>query len=54
MVSFYAQSLGLCLFIKEHESKKNSEIQVLQSMLEYLKDKNVTITLDALHCQKKR
>ena len=54
MVSLYAQDLGLCLFIQDYQSKKKSEIHVLEAMLEHLKGKEVTITLDALHCQKKQ
>lgn len=54
MVSLYAQDLGLCLFIQDYQSKKKSEIHVLEAMLDHLKGKEVTITLDALHCQKKQ
>lgn len=53
VVSLYVQSSGLCVYAQDYQLKKSYENKVLLAMLEHLKDRNLTITLDALHCQKK-
>jgi DDE_Tnp_1-associated len=53
VVSLYVQSSGLCVYAQDYQLKKSHENEVLLTMLEHLKDRNLTITLDALHFQKK-
>ncbi len=36
------------------ENKLKSEVEVVQELVQELSGKKVVITLDALHCQKKR
>lgn len=52
LVSFYSGKQGLVLASQQFESKHNSELQVVQTMLEALQLEKVVFTMDALHCQK--
>ena len=52
MVSVYSSQLGIVLAAQQFESKHNSELKVVQTMLEALQLEGVVFTLDALHCQK--
>ncbi|MBA2749302.1 MAG: ISAs1 family transposase [Tatlockia sp.] len=52
MVSVYSSQLGVVLAAQQFESKYNSELKVVQTMLEALQLEGVVFTLDALHCQK--
>lgn len=53
VVSLYAHATGLCVYAQDYQRKKSHENKVLLDMLEHLKNKNITITADALHFQKK-
>ena len=52
MVSVYRPNQGIVLASQQFESKHNSELKVVQTMLEALQLERVVFTLDALHCQK--
>jgi hypothetical protein len=54
LVSLYASKKHLVLGITKSNNKKESEMQVVQEVLDTLELKDVIFTLDALHCQKKR
>ena len=43
---------GTVLVSQQFELKHNSELKVVQTMLEALNLEGVVFTLDALHCQK--
>ena len=53
MVSAFSHNRGEILGVKVMENKKQSEIKVVQDLLELLDLKGVVFTMDALHCQKK-
>ena len=52
LVSGYSHQQGIVLTVQQFESKKSSELKVVQTMLEALQLEGVVFTLDALHCQK--
>jgi hypothetical protein len=52
VVSAYSHQPGVVLAAQQFESKKSSELKVVQTMLEALQLEGVVFTLDALHCQK--
>jgi hypothetical protein len=52
LVSLYSSQQGIVLKSQQFESKHNSELKVVQTMLEALNLEGVVFTLDALHCQK--
>jgi hypothetical protein len=52
LVSVYSSQLGVVLATQQFESKKSSELTVVQTLLESLQLERVVFTLDALHCQK--
>jgi hypothetical protein len=52
LVSLYSSQQGIVLASQQFESKHNSELKVVQTMLEALNLEAVVFTLDALHCQK--
>ncbi len=52
MVSVYSSQLGVVLAAQQFESKHNSELKVVQTMLEALQLEGMVFTMDALHCQK--
>jgi hypothetical protein len=52
-VSLFRRSSGLVQAAQKLENNKEGEIAVLQGMLSALSARGVTITMDALHCQKK-
>lgn len=54
VVSLFCKRLGLVVALDAHQNKKESEIAVMNTLLEWVKDKGVIFTLDALHCQKKQ
>ena len=51
MVSVYSSQLGVVLAAQQFESKHNSELKVVQTMLETLQLEGMVFTMDALHCQ---
>ena len=52
MVSVYSSQQGIVLAAQQFESKHNSELKVVQTMLEALQLEGIVFTTDALHCQK--
>lgn len=52
VVSLYSSQIGVVLATEQFESKKTSELKVVQTLLEALHLKGVVFTLDALHTQK--
>ena len=52
LVSVYSHQQGVVLAAQQSESKKSSELQVVQIILEALQLEGVVFTMDALHCQK--
>ena len=52
MVSVYSHQQGVVLAAQQFESKHNSELKVVQTILEALELEGVVFTMDALHCQK--
>ena len=49
LVSVYSSQLGVVLATQQFESKKSSELTVVQTLLESLQLERVVFTLDALH-----
>lgn len=54
LVSVYSSQQGVVLATQQFETKTTSELTVVQTLLEALDLEGVVLTLDALHCQKKR
>lgn len=54
LVSVFSHKRGLVVTSSKYENKKESEIPTVAKLIETLDLKNVTFTVDALHCQKKR
>lgn len=52
LVSLYSSQQGIVLKSQQFESKHNSELPVVQTMLAALQLDKVVFTMDALHCQK--
>lgn len=52
LVSFYSRQQGVVLASQQFVSKQNSELKVVQTMLEALHLEGVVFTLNALHSQK--
>ena len=52
LVSLYSSLQGVVLATQQFESKQNSELKVVQTMLEALHLEGVILTMDALHCKK--
>ena len=53
IVSMFCSNKSIVVSTKGYESKKDNEIGAVQELIETLEIKGVTMTLDALHCQKK-
>ena len=53
VVSLYSHRHRLVIAQTDYQNKLESEISVVQSLLETLELSGVTVTFDALHCQKK-
>jgi hypothetical protein len=53
LVSVFSHKRGQVIGVSKYESKKESEIYVVEEIIKLLDLKDVTFTLDALHCQKK-
>lgn len=54
IVSAFCRSKGINLTSGHYENKKESELNSVLELIELFENKGVVITLDALHCQKKR
>lgn len=52
IVSVYSHQHRLVIAQKDYQNKLESEISVVQSLLDTLEMKDATFTFDALHCQK--
>ena len=52
LISLYSSQQGVVLASQQLESKHNSELKVVQTMLEAVELEEVVFTMDALHCQK--
>jgi len=52
LVSVYSHQQGIVLAGQQFESKHNSELKVVQTILKVLNLEGVVFTMDALHCQK--
>jgi len=52
LVSAYSSLHGVVIATQQFESKHNSELKVVQTMLRALNLEGVVFTMDALHCQK--
>ena len=53
VVSIYCSRMGVSLSSKAMNSKEQSEVEVLRTLIESLDIQGVIMTIDALHCQKK-
>lgn len=51
-VSVYSQQRGIVLGLKEFNNKEDSEIHIVQTLLESLDCQGVVFSMDALHTQK--
>lgn len=54
IVSFFAQKTGMVVLLETYRNKKTSEIDIVNGLLNSLKDRNLHFVLDALHIQKKQ
>jgi hypothetical protein len=54
VVSVFSVRQGLTVHLSQFQNKHNSEIAVVQAIVEALDLKGVLLTLDSLHCQKKQ
>ncbi len=54
IVSLFAHETGIVIKSKGFENKKQSEIHCVQDLIKHLEQKGITLTLDAMHCQKKQ
>jgi hypothetical protein len=54
LVSVYSHHQGVVVALEQFENKENSELKVVQHLLEVLHLEQVVLTLDALHTQKKQ
>lgn len=54
VVSVYSHQQRVVIAQKSFENKTQSEIQVVERLLEQLELTKVVVSMDALHCQKKR
>ncbi len=52
VVSFYSSLQGVVLATQQFESNHNSELKVVQTMLEAWQLEGAVFSMDALHCQK--
>ena len=54
IVSMFCSNKSIVVATKGYESKKDHDVRAAQELIEELEIKGITMTLDALHCQKKR
>lgn len=54
VVSVFSTAQGLTVSLSQFQNQDNSEITVVQALLEALDLSNVVFSFDALHCQKKQ
>ncbi len=54
IVSLFCNNKSIVVSTKGFDNKKDNEIGAVQELIETLEMKGITMTLDALHCQKKR
>lgn len=53
LVSLFMNRTGIVLNVRQMDNGRQSEISVVQELIAQLTIKGVTISMDALHCQKK-
>jgi hypothetical protein len=53
IVSVFASKRGLVFGMEKLENKQESEIQVVQHLIDALNIKGAVFSFDSLHCQKK-
>ncbi|NJO01054.1 MAG: ISAs1 family transposase [Bacteroidia bacterium] len=53
VVSLFCKRSGLVVALGGYQNKKESEIEVMKTLLQWVKGKGVIFSLDALDCQKK-
>ena len=51
LVSLYSSQQGVVIASQQFESKHDSELKVVQTMLKALQLEKVVFTMDALHCR---
>lgn len=54
LVSLFMNRIGIVLMEKSMHNKEQSEINTVRELIKQLKLKGVVLSMDALHCQKKR
>ena len=54
LVSLFMNRTGIVLNVHQMENRNQSEISIVQQLIKGLAVKNMVISMDALHCQKKR
>lgn len=54
MVTVFSQNRKQVLTQQKYQNKKTSEILIVQGLIEELDLQGITLTMDALHCQKKQ
>ncbi len=54
IVSAFCSSKDIVVLCKDYENNKSNEIKAAQDLIDQLEIKGITMTLDALHCQKKQ
>lgn len=54
VVSVYSHQRGIVTRIQPMSNKKESEINVVEHLIEEFRDSQVVFTMDSLHCQKKQ
>jgi predicted transposase YbfD/YdcC len=53
LVSLFMNRTGIVLAVKQMDNKLESEINVVRELVKELGQKNIVLSMDAIHCQKK-
>lgn len=53
LVSLFMDRTGIVLNVQEMNNKEQSEINTVRQLIESLAIKNIVLSMDAIHCQKK-
>ena len=53
LASLFMNRTGIVLEVRQMNNQSQSEISVVQQLISELRIKNIVISMDALHCQKK-
>ena len=54
LVSLFMNRTGIVLMAQTMNNKEESEINIVRNLIDQLELKGVILSMDALHCQKKR